>query len=239
MTLLKEVVEQKSGTKLDLLGLVPPKPTLQGFAAQRSPKEYHDLAKRLAYDIVTGYVEHDRGRLDSSTDSFFRVYLSLFPEVGVLRARRAAELYAQVLVKQDEIENQRGGTRGRIIDDPRWAEVKSLFLEFSRALDIPDTYAEEATSYYRFHGVCDSRYVNHCLESDRIFTTRVLGNGYWAKILGSLYLILTECHDKHDATGLEAGLQFATKYFEIILRAKAESLPKQASQRHIETLRVQ
>ncbi len=226
--MMEEILEPKRWTKVDLPLLAPLKPTPQIVGTPRTSKEYREFARRTAFDIVSGYVEHDRGRLDSSTDSFFRVYLNLFPDVGVLRTRRAAELYVEVLVKQDEIENQPGGTKERILGDARWEEVKSLFLELSRALDLPDSYAHETTDYYRYHGVQDTRYVAHCLESDRILTTRVLGSSYWAKILGSLYLILTECHDKHDATGLEAGLQFASKYFEIIFRARAESIPKTA-----------
>lgn len=228
MTMMEEILEPKSGTKVDVPLIAPLKPTPHSIATPRTPKEYREVARRLAYDVVSGYVEHDRGRLDSSTDSFFRVYLSLFPDVGMLRARRAAELYVEILVKQDEIENQPGGAKEKILEDPRWEEVKSLFLELSRALDLPESYAHETTDYYRYHGVQDSRYIDHCLKSDRILTTRVLGSSYWAKILGSLYLILTECHDKHDATGLEAGLQFASKYFEIIFRARADSIPKTA-----------
>jgi hypothetical protein len=55
--------------------------------------------------VVTGYIEHDRGHLDKSIEAFFQVYLHLFTKVSPLRARRAAELYVEALVKQDEIEN--------------------------------------------------------------------------------------------------------------------------------------
>src|SRR2546430_7067948 len=40
-------------------------------------REFRILAKRLAYNIVTGYVEHDRGHLDKSAEAFFQVYLHL------------------------------------------------------------------------------------------------------------------------------------------------------------------
>ena len=217
----KGVEESRSASALSTLGASP-----RGFVSSRTPKEFRGLAKRLAFDIVSGYVEHDRGHLDSSVEAFYRVYLDLFPEVSPLRARRAAELYVEVLVKQDEIENNPGHSSEEILEDPRWDDVRGTFLEFSRMLDLPESYAEQTTNYYRYHGVGDKRYVNYCLESDRIFTTKMLGDDYWSKILGSLLLILTECHDKHDSTGLEAGLQFATKYFEIILRAKAEQLQR-------------
>jgi len=179
------------------------------------------VAKRLAQSIVTGYVEHDRGRLDKSAEAFFQVFSILFPEISPVRSWRAAEIYVQVCVKQDEIENHPGHDSTQIVNDPRWqTDVKALLTEFSRTLDVPESYAENTMNYFRFHGVHDSRYVNYLLESDRIFNIRVIGDDYWSKILGSLLLILTECHDKHDRIGLEAGIEFATKYYEIILRAK-------------------
>lgn len=192
----------------------------------KTPEEFRDLAKRLAYNAVAGYVEHDRGHLDKSVEAFFQVYLNLFPEVSPMLAWRAAEIYIQVLVKQDEIENHEGHTSSQIVEDPRWGEVKSLFLDFSKTLGLPESYADSTMNFYRFHGVRDSRYVNYCLESDRIFNSHVIGSEYWAKILGSMLLILTECHDKHDPVGLETGLEFAKRYYEIILRAMASASQK-------------
>ncbi len=186
--------------------------------------EHRQLARRLGFDIVTGYVEHDRGRLDSSIDAFSRVYQVLFPDVGISRVRNAAEVYVDVLVKQDEIENQKGRDKAQIIADPRWEDIKSLLLKFSHLLDLPESYAEQTTNLYRYHGVGDDRYVKYCLESDKIFTTRVIGVEYWSKILGALYLILIECHDKHDSTGLDVGLRFAARYFEIILASMSTRL---------------
>jgi hypothetical protein len=197
-----------------------------------TPEEFRELAKHLAYSIVQGYIEHDRGHLDKSAEGFFQVYYYLFPEFSALRTRRAADLYVEVLVKQDEIENSETHSGNQIIEDPRWNEVNEVLREFSRTLELPEAYGEETTNYFRYHGVRDSRYVNHCLESERLFSTKVLGNDYWAKVLGSLLLILTDCHDKHDSTGLEAGLQFATKYYEIVLKAKAMQLQRVPSITH-------
>jgi hypothetical protein len=184
------------------------------------------MAKRLAHSIVTGYVEHDRGRLDKSAGAFYQVFSNLFPELSPKRSWRAAELYVQVCMKQDEVENHPGHDSTQIVNDPQWGEVRALLSEFSSVLDVPDSYADATMNYYRFHGVRDSRYVNYLLESDRIFNIRVIGDDYWSKILGSLLLILTECHDKHDRTGLEAGIEFATTYYEIILRAKSSQTEK-------------
>ena len=189
-----------------------------------TPEEFRELAKHLAYSVLQGYIEHDRGHLDKSAEGFFQVYYHLFPELSPLRTRRAADLYVDVLVKQDEIENSEVHSGTQIIEDPRWNEVNEVLREFSRTLGLPEAYGDETTDYFRYHGVRDGRYVNHCLASERIFSTRVLGNDYWAKILGSLLLLLTDCHDKHDSTGLEAGLQFATTYYEIVLKAKAAQL---------------
>jgi hypothetical protein len=44
--------------------------------------------------------------------------------------------------------------------------------------------------------------------------------------VGSILVLMIECHDKHDSTGLEAGLEFATRYYEIILRAKFSNSQK-------------
>jgi hypothetical protein len=219
MTLAEEI----SASKPDSDFRIPLRLATLGTNAETIPKtqkECRDLAKHLAFNVVTGYVEHDRGRLDKATEAFFQVYVNLFPEISPIRSWKAAELYVQVLVKQDEIENFPDHDATRIVSDPRWEEVKSILVDFARTLEIPESYADNTTNYYKFHGVRDNRYVNYCLESDRIFNSRVIGNDYWAKILGSLLIILTDCHDKHDPTGLETGIEFARKYYDIILRAK-------------------
>jgi len=225
MTVAEEISESKTVLESQ------PSAQLTTIPAQKPiiPKTLRDcrtLAKRLAYNIVTGYVEHDRGHLDKSAEAFFQVYLHLFPSLNPVRSWRAAESYVRILVKQDEIENYPGHDRTQIVNDPHWEDVRTMFLDYSRILGIPDSYADSATNYYRFHGVGDSRYVNYCIESDRVFNASVIGNDYWSKILGSLLLILTDCHDKHDPMGLEMGLQFGTKYFEIILRARSSAAQK-------------
>ncbi len=193
-----------------------------------SATEIHELAKHMGSSIVTGYVEHDRGfnerkksGFENAVEGFFRVYLYCFPEISSLRAHKAAELYVKSLFKQDEIENHPGHNREDIVNDPRWDEVKQILLEFSRALELPDSYAEETSNFFKYNGVKDPRWAMYCLESERIFWTSAIGDDYWAKILGSLLIILTDCHDKHDSTAFEAGLEFATKYFEIALKAKS------------------
>jgi len=192
----------------------------------KSRDEIGELAKHLAYSVVAGYLEHDRGHLDKSVEGFFQVYLHLFAKVSPLRARRAAELYVEALVKQDEIENSAGHSVEQIVGDPLWADVKRILLEFSRTLGLADTYADETTDFFRYHGVRDKTWVIHCIESENIFMTEAIGNSYWSKMLGSLLILLTDCHDKHDTTGLETGIEFATKYFEIILRAKSSTSQK-------------
>lgn len=194
----------------------------------KTSDEIGEMAKHLAYSVVAGYLEHDRGHLDKSIEGFFQVYLHLFSKISPLRARRAAELYVEALVKQDEIENFDGHSAGQIAEDPSWADVRKILLEFSRTLGIPDNYADETTDFFRYHGVRDKTWVIHCIESENIFMTEAIGNSYWSKMLGSLLIFLTDCHDKHDTTGLQTGIEFATKYFEIILRAKS-SAPQKAA----------
>src|SRR6266849_452052 len=98
------------------------------------------------------YVEHDRGRLDKSAEAFFQVFSTLFPEISPVRSWRAAEIYVQVCVKQDEIENYPGHGSTQILEDPRWeTDVKGLLTEFSRTLYVPESYADSTMNYFRFH----------------------------------------------------------------------------------------
>jgi hypothetical protein len=188
--------------------------------------EIHELAKHMAFGAVTGYLEHDRASKENredgrekAVDGFFQVYLYCFPEISSVTAYKAAELYVKSLFKQDEIEEHPGHSKEEILNDPKWSEVKDILQEFSRTLGLPDSYAEQTMNFFRHHGVRDARYVIYCLESEKIFWTKVLGDDYWTKMLGSLLILLTDCHDKHDQKGLETGLEFATKYFEIVLKA--------------------
>lgn len=187
--------------------------------------EIHELAKRMAFGAVTGYLEHDRASKgkelssEKSVNGFFQVYLFCFPEISPLKAYRAAELYVESLFKQDEVEDFPGHNREEILRDPKWVEVRDTLLQFSRTLGLPDAYAEQTMNFFRHHGVRDPQWTVYCLESERIFWTKVIGDEYWAKMLGSLLILLTDCHDKHDQIGLETGLEFATKYFEIVLKA--------------------
>jgi len=212
-------------------------PILDGALSPRrlpnSAQEIHELAKHMAFGIVAGYVEHDRGfnehkvgGFQNSVEGFFQVYLYCFPEISPVRAHKAAELYVESLFKQDEIENHPGHNREQIVLDPRWEELRQILLEFSKTLELPPSYAEQTTNFFKYHGVRDPRYVVYCIDSERIFWSKVIGDDYWAKILGSLLIILTDCHDKHDPTGFQTGIEFATKYFEIILRAKASASQK-------------
>lgn len=205
-------------------------PAFSPVVQPKTRDEINELARHLAHSVVIGFMEHDRGfsehdrgHLDKAVEAFFQVFRHLFTGVTPLRVRRAAELYVEALVRHDEIENFPGHSREQVLANPEWDDVRRILLEFSRTLGLPDLYADEATTYWRYHGVRDSRYVVHCLESENILLTEAIGNSYWSKILGSLFVLLIECHDKHDSTGLQAGLEFATKYYEIILTAKCSA----------------
>lgn len=225
MATIQEFVEQggKNTTGSDLSN---PALFSRTVSPPKSRDEIGELAKHLSYSVVAGYLEHDRGHFDKSVEGFFQVYLHLFSKVSPLRARRAAELYVEALVKQDEIENSEGHSAEQIVGDPLWGDVRRILLEFSRTLGLPDAYADETTDFFRYHGVRDKTWVIHCIESENLFMTEAIGDSYWSKMLGSLLILLTDCHDKHDTTGLEAGIEFATKYFEIILRAKSSPSQK-------------
>ena len=93
----------------------------------KSAQEIQELAKHMAFGIVTGYVEHDRGFnerkvgvFENAVEGFFQVYLYCFPEISPIRAHRAAELYVKSLFKQDEIENHPGHNKEQVVFDPRW-----------------------------------------------------------------------------------------------------------------------
>lgn len=231
MTAIEEIVGEGRKDQIDANPSISP--TTSEVDQPRSREETNDLARSLAHSVVIGFMEHDRGfaerdrtHLDKSVDAFYQVFRHLFTRITPLRVRRAAELYVEALVRHDEIENFVGHSTEQILSDPEWADVRKIMLEFSRTLGLPDSYADEATSYWKYHGVKDDRFVVHCLESENIFLTEAIGNSYWSRILGALYLLLVECHDKHDSAALETGLEFATRYYEIILRAKFSASQK-------------
>jgi hypothetical protein len=227
MTIAEEIVEPKTISAVAVLprrgsSFSPP----QVLVSPKNDEELREAAKHLAFGVVTAFIEHDRGHFEESAESFFKVFLPLFPNVGLLKMHSASELFVKALFKQDEIENHSGYGSHEIVNDGRWEEVKDLLGAFSRTIGIPESFAENTTNFWRFHGVGDDRYVNYLLQSDAIMTTAILGSSYWSKILSSLYLACVECHDKHDSAGLETGLSFATKYYEIILKAKMTSFPE-------------
>src|SRR5438552_11148762 len=114
MTVAEEIAESKA--------VIDPQPTGQLTTVQaqkpvipKTLRECRELAKRLAYNIVTGYVEHDRGHLDKSAEAFFQVYLHLFPDLNPVRSWRAAELYVKILVKQEDRKSTRLNSSHQII----------------------------------------------------------------------------------------------------------------------------
>jgi len=229
MTMAEEIVEPKRVSEVSVsprLGF--PLLSPQAIVLPKNEEELREVAKRLAFSVVTAFIEHDRGHFEESTEGFFQVFLPLFPNVGLLKVRSASELFVKALFKQDDIENHSGHGSNEIINDGQWEEVKALLITFSRTIGIPDSFAESTTNFWRYHGVGDDRYVNYLLQSDEIMTSAILGNSYWSKILSSLYLACVDCHDKHDSAGLETGLSFATKYYEIILKAKMTSFQVQS-----------
>lgn len=222
--------EEYSPKKTLIPGLFSRLTPVNDFSPRKLPTnagEIHELAKRMAFGAVTGYLEHDRAfkskelSSEKAVNGFFQVYLYCFPKISPLKAYRAAELYVESLFKQDEVENFPGHDREEILRDPKWVEVRDILLQFSRTLELPDAYAEQTMNFFRHHGVKDPQWAVYCLESERLFWTKVIGDEYWAKMLGSLLILLTDCHDKHDQIGLETGLEFATKYFEIVVKALA------------------
>jgi hypothetical protein len=225
----EEIIEPKRLSEVSYSPRIPLSSTSpQTIVSPKNEEELREAAKRLAFSVVTAFIEHDRGHFEQSTESFFQVFVPLFPNASLLKVANASELFVKALFKHDEIENHPGHRPSQIINDGRWAEVKDLLLAFARMLGIPESYAENTTSFWQYHGGGDDRYVNYLLESDAILTSAILGSTYWSKILGSLYLACVECHDKHDSAGLETGLSFATKYYEIILKAKMTSFEGQS-----------
>src|SRR5439155_21849669 len=104
MTVAEEIAESKA--------VIDPQPTGQLTTVQaqkpvipKTLRECRELAKRLAYKIVIGFVENDRGHLKKFADPFFQVYFNLFPTFNPVSSWRAAEFYVKFLVKKDEIEN--------------------------------------------------------------------------------------------------------------------------------------
>jgi len=176
--------------------------------------------KEMAHNVVKAYVSHDSGKFEESAHLFSLVFRDLFPEYGDNRIKTASETYVDSLRLQDIVENNKSLSVREKINHEEWKNVKNALKKFCKALDIPESYAHETTQFFRYHGVRDSRYVQHVLNAERILSHRITGDEYWATVTGALYLACIECHDKHDANGFEMGKKFAEQYFSILLRAR-------------------
>src|SRR3989442_13229892 len=102
MTVAEEIDEPKtvfdSQPTGQLVTIAAQKPIIP-----KTLRECRTLAKRLAHNIVTGYVENDRGHLDKSAEAFFQVYLNLFPDLRPARLWNSAELYVPILFLTSEL----------------------------------------------------------------------------------------------------------------------------------------
>jgi len=176
--------------------------------------------KEMSHNVVKAYISHDKDEFEESAHLFSLVFRHLFPEYEEGRIRAASEAYVDSLRLQDIVENNNSLSVRKKINHKEWKNVKNALKKFCKALDIPESYAHETTQFFKYHGVRDSIYVQHVLNAERILSRRITGDEYWATVTGALYLACIECHDKHDANGLEMGKKLAEQYFSILLRAR-------------------
>ncbi len=170
----------------------------------------------MAEDIVQAYIEQDKKNYEASALHFAAVFRQLFPELPDDKIDLAARAYADALGNHDTIE-EGGHTKTDQLNHQGWNQVREDLDGMCRALGIPAAYATATTEFFRHHGVGDSNFISHMLDSDRIFTTSIIGNDKFAMILGGLYLACIRCHDIHTEYGVELGKKLMEIYYSIIL----------------------
>jgi hypothetical protein len=178
--------------------------------------EVAKVAQQMAEDIVQAYIEHDGKNYEDSAQCFSLVFKYLFPRLHKDEILRAARAYASALKNHDLIEDGGHGKPAQL-NHNGWKQVRNDLLEMSEALELPKDYASETTEFFRYHGVRDSEFVIHMLNSDKIFTSSILGDDNLSMILGGLYLVCVRCHDLHNDYGVNLGKKLIETYYSILL----------------------
>ena len=179
-------------------------------------KPIQHRAKDMANNIVQAYLEHDLKGYMKAAFYFASVLSLLFPKLSKDKIRRASQAYTEALRCHDEIE-EGGHNNSSQLNHNGWHTVRNNLVEMCNALDLPEDYATETTEFFRHHGVRDSRFVMHMLNSDKIFTSSIIGNDNLSLILGGLYLACVRCHDIHDEYGVKFGKKLMETYYSVLL----------------------
>lgn len=193
-------------------------------------KEIYLESNRLANAICNAYILHDQGKLDKAVSYFEEVYSALFPFLPPKRTRKAAESITAALAVKDQFDYG-GVDRDKRFSNPRWTEVYNHFLEFCKALGLPESYAYHHTEFWRKHkGERD--YWTDCLAAEKIFGEHVIGNKNWISktrdgrngpgMLAALFLVAVEGHDTSTKQAWDMTRKAMEQYYHIILASRED-----------------
>ena len=164
--------------------------------------------------------------LDDFDGAFFHFALSLrplFPEFDNETILKACEAFTSALFAQSKLKDSKSLSKTEVLHDDRWEYVRNELIKMCDLLDIPKSYANETTEWFRYHGIRDDAYLRHLLEAHRALVKRVTGNDKWYREAAGLYMCAVALHDKHQEEATLRGREIMVSYFDIILRAREEN----------------
>jgi hypothetical protein len=198
-------------------------PLWTGSSQLLTPSRIDELVQVCAQNTVDGMLAQDQDDFDAACLHFSLSLRPLFPEFENERILKASEAFTSALFAQSRLKDDKTLSKEQMLHDERWEHVRGDLVKMCELLDIPKAYAGETADWFRYHAVRDEAYVRHLLEAHRVLLKRVAGNDAWYRELGGLYLCAVALHDKHQREAVLRGREIMVNYFDIMLRARAES----------------
>ncbi len=197
--------------------------SLQVNSRVLAPTRIEELVEVCAQNTVDGMIAQDTDDFDGACLHFSLMMRHLFSEYDNERILKASEAYTSALFAQSKLKDDRSATKEEALHDERWEFVRSELIKMCGLLDIPKSYANETSDWFRYHCVRDDAYVRHLIEAHRVFLKRVAGNDTWHRELAGLYLCAVALHDKHQKDATLRGREVMRMYFDILFRARNEN----------------
>jgi hypothetical protein len=191
-----------------------------------SSKRIEEIVQICAQNTVEGMLAQDLDDFDGACFHFALSLRPLFPEYENEKILKACEAFTSSLFAQSKIKDDQSLSKEEIIHDDRWEYVRNELIKMCDILDIPKSYANETTDWFRYHGVRDDAYVKHLLEAHRALVKRVTGDDTWYREVAGLYMCAVALHDKHQEEAILRGREIMVSYFDIILRAREANKAK-------------
>ncbi len=176
-----------------------------------------------AQNTVDGMLAQDLDDFDGACLHFSLSLRPLFPEFDNETILKACEAFTSALFAQSKLKDDGSLSKEELLHDERWEYVRNEMVKMCELLNIPKSYADETTEWFKYHGIGDDAYVKHLLEAHRVLVRRVAGNDRWYRELAGLYLCAVALHDKHQKEAVLRGREIMVNYFSIMLRARAEN----------------